>query len=262
MGYGAGHLLVPDELKDQRFGLRFLVRRLDFGQVNDLVRRRPDARAGTYSTLVPAGGARLDPRDRGERGDHQADGCRAEGSQGRRVPPPGITVRSTWKARSACGCGSPSSPPSSSRTSGSASASASKRSPTRHSRSSSTSSQSPMPVRRTSSMPSWRDCSPGARTPPSTWSRSAPMLGARVLRPGAQLHAQDRPRPDCRGALAGTRGLPPPHPAAAGRRARHGAARRAREPGMPTTTETRSWPAREPTSGSRPACPSDRGGSS
>ena len=55
MSYGNGHLLVPDELKDQRFGLRFLVRRLDSGQVNDLVRRRPDARGRTDSTLVPAG---------------------------------------------------------------------------------------------------------------------------------------------------------------------------------------------------------------
>jgi uncharacterized protein (TIGR04141 family) len=55
MSYGNGHLLVPDELKDQRFGLQFLVRRLDSGQVNDLVRRRPDARGRTDSTLVPAG---------------------------------------------------------------------------------------------------------------------------------------------------------------------------------------------------------------
>ena len=55
MSYGNGHLLVPDELKDQRFGLRFLVRRLDSGQVNVLVRRRPDARGRTDSTLVPAG---------------------------------------------------------------------------------------------------------------------------------------------------------------------------------------------------------------
>ena len=55
MSYGSGHLLVPDELKDQRFGLRFLIRRLDSGQVQDLVRRRPDARGRTDSTLVPAG---------------------------------------------------------------------------------------------------------------------------------------------------------------------------------------------------------------
>jgi uncharacterized protein (TIGR04141 family) len=55
MSYGNGYLLIPDELKDQRFGLRFLVRRLDSGQVQDLVRRRPDARGRTDSTLVPAG---------------------------------------------------------------------------------------------------------------------------------------------------------------------------------------------------------------
>ena len=55
MSYGSGHLLVPDELKDQRFGLRFLIRRLDSGQVQDLVRRRPDARGRTDSTLIPAG---------------------------------------------------------------------------------------------------------------------------------------------------------------------------------------------------------------
>jgi uncharacterized protein (TIGR04141 family) len=55
MSYGNGHLLIPDELVDQRFGLRFLVRRLDSSQVHDLVRRRPDARGRTDSTLVPAG---------------------------------------------------------------------------------------------------------------------------------------------------------------------------------------------------------------
>jgi uncharacterized protein (TIGR04141 family) len=55
MSYGTGHLLVPDELKDQRFGLRFLIRRLDSDQVQDLVRRRPNARGRTDSTLVPAG---------------------------------------------------------------------------------------------------------------------------------------------------------------------------------------------------------------
>jgi uncharacterized protein (TIGR04141 family) len=55
MSYGSGYLLVPDELKDQRFGLRFLIRRLDSDQVHDLVRRRPDARGRTDSTLVAAG---------------------------------------------------------------------------------------------------------------------------------------------------------------------------------------------------------------
>jgi uncharacterized protein (TIGR04141 family) len=55
MSYGSGYLLVPDELKDQRFGLRFVIRRLDSDQVRDLVRRRPDARGRTDSTLVTAG---------------------------------------------------------------------------------------------------------------------------------------------------------------------------------------------------------------
>ena len=55
MSYGSGYLEIPDALKDQRFGLRFLIRRLDSDQVRDLVRRRPDARGRTDSTLVVAG---------------------------------------------------------------------------------------------------------------------------------------------------------------------------------------------------------------
>lgn len=55
MSYGSGYLLVPDELKDQRFGLRFLIRRLDPDQVRDLVRRRPDARGRTDTTWVVGG---------------------------------------------------------------------------------------------------------------------------------------------------------------------------------------------------------------
>jgi uncharacterized protein (TIGR04141 family) len=55
MSYGSGYLQIPDALKDQRFGLRFLIRRLDSDQVRDLVRRRPDARGRTDSTLVAAG---------------------------------------------------------------------------------------------------------------------------------------------------------------------------------------------------------------
>ena len=55
MSYGAGHLLIPDELKDLRFGLRFLIRRLDSDQVRDMVRRRPNARGRTDSTVVAAG---------------------------------------------------------------------------------------------------------------------------------------------------------------------------------------------------------------
>jgi uncharacterized protein (TIGR04141 family) len=40
MSYGTGYLLIPDELKDQRFGLQFLIRRLNADQVSGLVRRR------------------------------------------------------------------------------------------------------------------------------------------------------------------------------------------------------------------------------
>jgi len=55
LSYGNGHRLIPDELKDQRFGLSFLIRRLDSDQVRDLVRRRPNARGRTDSTVVAAG---------------------------------------------------------------------------------------------------------------------------------------------------------------------------------------------------------------
>jgi uncharacterized protein (TIGR04141 family) len=55
LSYGNGHRLIPDELTDQRFGLSFLIRRLDGGQVKDLVRRRANARGRTDSTVVPAG---------------------------------------------------------------------------------------------------------------------------------------------------------------------------------------------------------------
>lgn len=55
LGYGNGHRLIPDELKDQRFGLSFLIRRLDRDQVRDLVRRRANARGRTDSTVVVAG---------------------------------------------------------------------------------------------------------------------------------------------------------------------------------------------------------------
>lgn len=55
LGYGAGHRLIRDELKDQRFGLRFAVRRVDPGEIRDLVRRRLGARGRTDSTLIPGG---------------------------------------------------------------------------------------------------------------------------------------------------------------------------------------------------------------
>jgi uncharacterized protein (TIGR04141 family) len=55
LSYGNGYRLIPDELTDQRFGLSFLIRRLDGGQVKDLVRRRANARGRTDSTVVAAG---------------------------------------------------------------------------------------------------------------------------------------------------------------------------------------------------------------
>lgn len=55
VGYGAGHRLVPDHLKDRRFGLRFAVRKLDADQVQDLLRRSPGTRGRTDATYIPAG---------------------------------------------------------------------------------------------------------------------------------------------------------------------------------------------------------------
>jgi uncharacterized protein (TIGR04141 family) len=55
ISYGAGRLLLPDELRDLRFGLRFLIRCVDPLRVEALVRHRPESRGRTDSTLVPAG---------------------------------------------------------------------------------------------------------------------------------------------------------------------------------------------------------------
>jgi len=55
MSYGSGYVLIPDRLKDRRFGMSFVVRRLNPEQVSDVVRRRPDGRGLTDSTLVAAG---------------------------------------------------------------------------------------------------------------------------------------------------------------------------------------------------------------
>jgi uncharacterized protein (TIGR04141 family) len=55
LSYGNGYRLIPDELKDQRFGLSFLIRRLDGDQVKDLVRRRANGRGRIDSTVVAAG---------------------------------------------------------------------------------------------------------------------------------------------------------------------------------------------------------------
>jgi uncharacterized protein (TIGR04141 family) len=55
MSYGAGYALIPDKLKDRRFGMSFVVRRLNPDQVSDVVRRRPDGRGRTDSTIVAVG---------------------------------------------------------------------------------------------------------------------------------------------------------------------------------------------------------------
>jgi uncharacterized protein (TIGR04141 family) len=55
MSYGSGYALIPDKLKDRRFGMSFVVRRLNPAQVSDVVRRRPDGRGRTDSVLVAAG---------------------------------------------------------------------------------------------------------------------------------------------------------------------------------------------------------------
>ncbi len=55
IGYGCGHRLIPEELKDPRFGLSFVIRRLDPRQVQDLVRRMPGSGGRTDATFVPAG---------------------------------------------------------------------------------------------------------------------------------------------------------------------------------------------------------------
>jgi uncharacterized protein (TIGR04141 family) len=55
IGYGCGHRLIPEDLKDPRFGLSFVIRRLDPRQVQDLVRRMPGSGGRTDTTFVPAG---------------------------------------------------------------------------------------------------------------------------------------------------------------------------------------------------------------
>ena len=109
MSYGNGYLLMPDELKDQRFGLQFLVRRLNPEQVSDVVRRRPDARGRTDSTLVAAGAPvwTLGIAENVEiirRIGGRAKDLKVTFSAQRQPR------RSTWRARPVCGCGSASSP--------------------------------------------------------------------------------------------------------------------------------------------------------
>lgn len=55
VSYGAGRWLVRDELKDQRFGLRFAVRQLDADRIHRLVHRLPGGRGRQDSILVPGG---------------------------------------------------------------------------------------------------------------------------------------------------------------------------------------------------------------
>lgn len=54
IGYDQGFRLVPDRLKDQRFGLRFASRRVDPAQVRDLVSHTPSG-GRTDITLIPSG---------------------------------------------------------------------------------------------------------------------------------------------------------------------------------------------------------------
>ena len=53
--YGDGHRLVPDELKDQRFGLRFVARTIDTEKVNTFTRRSLGRGGRTDITHVAAG---------------------------------------------------------------------------------------------------------------------------------------------------------------------------------------------------------------
>lgn len=52
--FGQGHLLIPSDLKDRRFGLTYAIRRVDPNEVNDIVRHTPGF-GQTDITLVPGG---------------------------------------------------------------------------------------------------------------------------------------------------------------------------------------------------------------
>lgn len=54
IGYGLGHHLIADKLKDKRFGLHFAIRTVNSEEVNDLVRQTPGS-GKTDITLVPGG---------------------------------------------------------------------------------------------------------------------------------------------------------------------------------------------------------------
>ncbi|MFH8792890.1 TIGR04141 family sporadically distributed protein [Streptomyces sp. NPDC017941] len=54
VGYDQGFRLVPDRLKDRRFGLSFVIRRVDPAQIRDMVSHTPGG-GRTDITLVPGG---------------------------------------------------------------------------------------------------------------------------------------------------------------------------------------------------------------
>jgi uncharacterized protein (TIGR04141 family) len=54
-GYGGGHRLVPDELKDRRFGIQYAIRAVDPREIHDLDRIRPGSGGRTDTTLIPGG---------------------------------------------------------------------------------------------------------------------------------------------------------------------------------------------------------------
>ncbi|MER5968653.1 TIGR04141 family sporadically distributed protein [Streptomyces sp. NPDC002055] len=54
IGYDQGFRLVPDQVKDRRFGLSFVIRRVDPAQIRDLVSHTPGG-GRTDITLVPGG---------------------------------------------------------------------------------------------------------------------------------------------------------------------------------------------------------------
>ncbi|WP_255954756.1 TIGR04141 family sporadically distributed protein [Streptomyces odontomachi] len=54
IGYDQGFRLVPDDIKDRRFGLSFVIRRVDPAQIRDLVSHTPGG-GRTDITLVPGG---------------------------------------------------------------------------------------------------------------------------------------------------------------------------------------------------------------
>ncbi|MEU8269019.1 DUF6119 family protein [Sphaerisporangium sp. NPDC049002] len=55
IGFGHGFRLVPDELKDPDFGLRFAIRAIDPDRVRDIVRRSTVRQGRQDATLVPSG---------------------------------------------------------------------------------------------------------------------------------------------------------------------------------------------------------------